>query len=198
MTSSARKRATYDDLIAAPEHLIAEIIDGELLTRRYFGFIDGAALTALHHALGTPYLHSRKPATPFVWLRPEVHYNGDVVVPEFGMWHKFEVWDFKDWREFNVTPRWALEYITPWTDIERHQKRCRVLASAGVPLLWRLDGVSGTLQTFENRERKGWRHLTTFSGDDRISAPPFVEFKMSLGEVYRHGRHQEGAVTSEP
>jgi len=25
-----RRRATYDDMIAAPEHLVAEILDGEL------------------------------------------------------------------------------------------------------------------------------------------------------------------------
>ena len=51
MGNSAKARATYDDLIVAPDHLIAEIVGGELLTRRYFGPIDGAALTALHYRL---------------------------------------------------------------------------------------------------------------------------------------------------
>ncbi len=194
LTGTASERATYDDLIAAPEHVIAEIIDGELLTRRYFGPIDSVALTELLYALGAPHLHSRMPTTPTILLRPEVHFKGDVVVPEIGMWLQSEIWSFADWREFNVTPRWVLEYITPWTDIERHQKRCRVLASTGVPLLWRLDGVSGMMQTFENRARKGWQHLKTFSGDDRISEPPFAELEISLGDVYRHGRHQMAAA----
>jgi len=34
MVPPTRPRATYDDLLAVPEHLVAEIIDGELIHRR--------------------------------------------------------------------------------------------------------------------------------------------------------------------
>lgn len=33
MANSARRRATYEELVAVPEPLVAEIIDGELVTQ---------------------------------------------------------------------------------------------------------------------------------------------------------------------
>ena len=34
MTVTARRPATYDDLLAVPDHLVAEILDGELVRVR--------------------------------------------------------------------------------------------------------------------------------------------------------------------
>ena len=33
MGDPAKRRATYEDLLAMPEHLVAEIINGELVTQ---------------------------------------------------------------------------------------------------------------------------------------------------------------------
>jgi hypothetical protein len=87
-----RRRATYEDLIAVPEHLIAEIIDGELVT---------SPRPAPPHALATSAIgallfnhFNRPPGSAdggggwWILDEPELHLGDDVLVPDLAGWRR--------------------------------------------------------------------------------------------------------------
>lgn len=55
MPEPAKRRATYADLEAVPEHLVAEIIDGELVTHPRPSPRHGATASALGARLSQPF-----------------------------------------------------------------------------------------------------------------------------------------------
>src|SRR5262245_33230817 len=78
-----KKRATYQDVIDAPEHLVAEIIGGELRLNMRPGGLATAAASAIGEELGPPFKRGR--GGPGGWLildEPELHLDEEVVVPD--------------------------------------------------------------------------------------------------------------------
>src|SRR5262245_49701750 len=55
MADPAKRRATYDDLVAVPDHLIAEIVDGELLVNPRPAVKHTRASSRLGSRLGGPF-----------------------------------------------------------------------------------------------------------------------------------------------
>jgi len=77
------RRATYEDLIAAPENLVAELIDGVLYTQPRPATPHARATTRLGADLSTPF--DRAKGGPGGWIlltEPELHFGEDVVVPD--------------------------------------------------------------------------------------------------------------------
>jgi hypothetical protein len=87
MADPARRRATYEDVLAAPPHMVAEIIDGELHLQPRPAKPHAAAATALGEELGPPF--KRGKGGPGGWIilyEPELHIGEDVIVPDLAGW----------------------------------------------------------------------------------------------------------------
>jgi hypothetical protein len=87
VTLTAKKAASYADVLAAPEHMIAEIIDGELHLNPRPGLPHTAAASALGEELGPPF--KRGKGGPGGWIildEPELHLGADIVVPDLAGW----------------------------------------------------------------------------------------------------------------
>ncbi len=85
MADPAKRRATYEDVLAAPENMIAEIIDGELSLSPRPAKRHTAAATALGEELGPPFKRGR--GGPGGWIlldEPELHFDDDVLLPDLG------------------------------------------------------------------------------------------------------------------
>lgn len=81
---AAERRATYADLEAVPEHLVAEIIDGELMTHPRPTPRHTIAASALNGALIGPFQNAL--GGPGGWIfatEPELHLERQVVVPDW-------------------------------------------------------------------------------------------------------------------
>src|SRR4051794_16531856 len=81
MGDPARRKATYDDVLAAPRHQVAEIIGGELRLMPRPAKPHAAATTALGEELGPPFKRGR--GGPGGWIlldEPELHLAEDIVV----------------------------------------------------------------------------------------------------------------------
>jgi hypothetical protein len=82
MADPARKQATYEDILAAPEHMIAEIIDEEPRLRPRPAKPHAAAASALGEELGPPFKRGRGgPGGWIILFEPELHLGADVLVP---------------------------------------------------------------------------------------------------------------------
>src|SRR5262245_2146355 len=109
----ARRPATYEDLLQVPEHLVAEIIDGELVT---------SPRPSLRHALAASGLAGeiqgrfgrRGGGGPGGWvilLEPELHIVGQVLVPDVAGWRRSRLPEVPDLPYSELAPDWLCEII---------------------------------------------------------------------------------------
>src|ERR1044071_8566083 len=88
MPGSARKSpATYQDVLDAPEHLVAEVVDDELWTSPRPAYRHAGASSSLLRVLGP--FDRREPTSTGEWLilmEPEVHIVGQILVPDLAGW----------------------------------------------------------------------------------------------------------------
>src|SRR5688572_5207646 len=77
------KRATYEDVLNAPEHKVAEILDGELFLSPPLSPRDSVASSRLASALA-PFDHGQKgPGGWWILFGPEIHFGEDVIVADW-------------------------------------------------------------------------------------------------------------------
>src|SRR5437667_1552152 len=90
--TSERRRATYEDLCKVPDHLVAELIDGELFTSPRPALPHALASSMIGFALigtfGGPPEGSTAPGGWWILDEPELHFGEDVLVPDLAGWRR--------------------------------------------------------------------------------------------------------------
>jgi Uma2 family endonuclease len=176
MTKLVRTPATYADIEAAPEYLVAEIIDGMLETHHH---------DMMHHAMvrmATIYIFAKRPELDCLHL-PEMHFNGHVLVPDMAGWTRGKIrYDDTPWSDV-PTPDWAMEIVYPHTEaLDRGPKR-RIYAEAGVSDLWLFNPKTKVLEAF--RLESGRYVLNgVATKEDIVSFEPFPTYTFPLWELW--------------
>ena len=184
MAEPRSKSATYADLEAVPDHLVAEILFGTLVThprpvRRHTG-----AASVLGMAVGGPFqLGIGGPGGWFILDEPELHLGPHIVVPDLAGWRSERMTEPSEKPYFEVAPDWVCEIISASTEkCDKGAKR-NIYALYGVQYLWFVDPRGRTLEVF-TRQEKNWLLTHTFFDADMVCAPPFAELKFSLGLLW--------------
>jgi hypothetical protein len=87
----AQRHATYEDLLQVPDQLVAEIIDGELLTTPRPAFPHARVAMIISRALDPFDSGIGSPDGPGGWwmlFEPELHLGADIVVPDIASWRR--------------------------------------------------------------------------------------------------------------
>src|SRR5436189_2682935 len=146
-SSPTRRRATYDDLCRVPEHLVAEILDGELLVTPRpaprHAQVGSALVTELHGAFGQG---RGGPGGWWILYEPELHLGEDVVVPDIAGWRRERLPALPETAYFTIAPDWICEVVSPSTASLDRVKKLNVYARERVPHAWLVDPIG---QTFE-------------------------------------------------
>ena len=184
MAEPAARPATYADLEAVDPLLVAEIIDGALVTHPRPTPRHSAAGAALGIEIGGPFQRGRGGPGGWIFLvEPELHLGPHVVVPDIAGWRRerFDKAPEKAWIE--SAPDWLCEVLSPSTRyFDRGPKR-RIYAEAGVSYLWLLDPVEQVLEGFQLAAGK-WLLAGTVGGADEVRLPPFEAAPFSLGLLW--------------
>jgi Uma2 family endonuclease len=149
--SQPRRRATYDDLMQVPDHLVAEIIDGELVTSPRPASPHAFAASVLGQDLG-PF--SRKPGTPggpggwWILDEPELHFGDDVLVPDLAGWRHAHMPAVPNVAFFTLAPDWACEVISPSTGRLDRTRKMGIYGRQGVAHVWLVDPLLHTLEAY--------------------------------------------------
>jgi Uma2 family endonuclease len=185
MVEPARRRATYDDVIAAPPDRVAEVLDGELYLSPRPAPPHAAATSALGEELGPPFKRGR--GGPGGWLildEPELHLGADVVVPDLGGWRRERLpFLTNEVPYFEVVPDWACEVLSPSTSKLDRTKKLPCYAAAGVGHVWLVDPLARTLEVLALQGTK--YVIESVHGDDaRVRAVPFDAIELDLAILW--------------
>jgi len=192
MAEIAERAATYEDLLAVPEHLVAEILFGRLVTHPRPAPRHAVAGSALGAALGGPFQFGRD--GPGGWLfmdEPELHLAGHVAVPDLAAWRRERMSQLPDTAWIEMAPDWICEVLSPSTErYDRTDKRA-IYADAGVGHVWHVDPELQMLEVFELRDGK-WLLLGVFHDNADVSAAPFSQVSFPLGLLWPFDQPAEG------
>ena len=191
MSTVARKpesteipRATYQDVLDAPAHRVAEIVDGTLHTHPRPAMPHALAASSLGTDLSNPFQFGRGgPGGWWIIDEPELHLGEDILVPDIAGWRRERMPDFPDTAYVTLAPDWVCEVLSASTRrLDLHGKR-PVYAREGVGHLWFVDPTDRTLDAFELRNGE-WVLIASAKDDEPVSIRPFDAITFSLGDLW--------------
>jgi Uma2 family endonuclease len=180
----AKKPATYADIEALPEHLVGEIIDGELFVSPRPRPVHARAEGKIHADLDGAF--DRLPGGPggppggwWLLIEPELHLEKHVMVPDIASWRRERMPEFP--REVGITlaPNWVCEVLSPSTAQLDRTKKLMKYFSLGVEWVWLVDPVLRTVEVF-----RWWGGQAVlggmFAGNARVAIPPFQAIEVDM------------------
>lgn len=183
---AARDDSLYDYLLALPEGLTGEILNGQLHTQpRPAGPRTGVE-SALQIELGGPFDRGRGgPGGWRILVEPEVHLERDrvVCVPDLAGWHRERLPQLPRDQRFEVVPDWICEILSPSTESRDRQLKMPIYARYGVRFAWLVDPLRQTLEAFA-LEKETWRLIGTWQGEAVVVVPPFEAVSLALAVIW--------------
>lgn len=130
-----RRPVTYDDLRRVPEHMVGEIIDGELITSPRPATPHARAAWVLGGDLGDfdgPPGGADIPGGLWFLFEPELHFGTDVIVPDLAGWRRTRAPVIPNAAALTQAPDWVCEVLSPSTARVDRAYKMRIYAREGV------------------------------------------------------------------
>ncbi len=184
MADPAKPRATYQDLVDAPEGHKAELVNGDLVVSPRPRSSHAVAASRLGFALGPPF--DRGQGGPGGWVilgEPELHLDDQVLVPDLAGWRVERMPVIPEVPAFTVAPDWICEVLSPSTTAIDRGRKLPIYAAFGVSHAWIVDPHAHLLEVFR-RHQLAWILAGVHSGEDRVRAEPFDAIELDLGALW--------------
>lgn len=185
--SVPKKRATYQDVLDAPDDKIAEILDGELFLSPRLAPPHGYAMSKIAFDVDASFGDQpRDPTAPGGWwilTEPELHLHGDVVVPDVVGWRRERMVRLPQGVGIEIPPDWVCEIQSPSTTRIDYDKKLAIYARERVEYLWYVDPIARNVLVLHLPvpSRDKFRLLTmTAGGADVVRLPPFEDVEIDL------------------
>jgi Uma2 family endonuclease len=179
-----RRRATYEDVLNAPEHKVAEIIDGVLyLSPRPAIPHQGATGTLFHLLEGPLEFGVGGPGGWRFFVEPELHVGEDILVPDIAGWRTSRVPTQPTTAAMTLAPDWLCETLSPSTAKLDRAEKLPVYARERVPHVWFVDPKRQTLEVLRLR---GSSFVTqaTHHAHERVCIEPFDAIEINLAFLW--------------
>ncbi len=185
MGNSGIKQASVEDLLDLPENLVGEIINGSLHTHPRPAPKHARVYSSLGGNLWNPFdKGSDGPGGWWIIDEPELHLNGNILVPDLAAWRRTRMPSLPDTAWFELAPDWVCEILSPATARTDRVLKMPLYASEGVPHLWLCDSELKTLEIYELNDQQHWTLISTLKDDDPVSQPPFDAITFDLGSLW--------------
>ena len=171
-----KRYATYEDLEAVPDTMVAELIEGDLIT---------SPRPASPHARATMSLGSKlfgsfdgppdgadAPGGWWLLFEPELHFGRNVLVPDVAGWRRERMARLPNVAAFTQAPDWVCETISPSTGAIDRGRKMRIYAHEGVGHLWIVEPIARTIEVYR-LDGERWIVASTHGGNDPVRAEPF-------------------------
>jgi Uma2 family endonuclease len=180
-----RRRATYEDVLAAPVEKVAEVVDGELYLFPRPAKPHTAATSALGEELGPAFKRGR--GGPGGWIlldEPELHLVEDILVPDMAGWRRERMPVMtNELPYFDLAPDWVCEVLSDSTRKLDRVKKVPIYARSGVKHVWLVDPIARTLEVLR-LERERYMIMATWADEARVRAEPFDAIELDLAVLW--------------
>lgn len=180
--------ATYEDLKKVPDNLIAQIVEGTLITMPRPATGHARVATQLSGELHGPFDRGR--GGPGGWtflIEPEIHFPRNILVPDIAGWRleRMPRPPPPETAFLTLAPDWVCEVLSPRTaSIDRIQKR-RVHAREKVAFMWHIEPLDRVLTAYA-LEGADYRELGVWGGDEDtvVRVAPFDAIELDLTTLW--------------
>jgi Uma2 family endonuclease len=187
MPEPAQRLATYADLRAVPEHLVAELIAGSLYTHPRPAPAHVSASSVLGGDLNRSYQRGRGgPGGWWILDEPELHLGDDVLVPDIAGWRRSRLPALPEQPFFALAPDWVCEVLSPSNGFHDRARKMPRYATAGVGWAWLVDPREQTVEVFENVDG-AWVQRQVVGRDQTVTLPPFEQLELALSDLWNTG-----------
>ncbi len=184
MAVEKKRPATYADIEALPEHVVGEILDGELIVSPRPASPHAIAASRLGSELGGPF--DRGKGGPGGWVildEPELHFGPQVMVADLAGWRRERMPHIPDVPFFELPPDWLCEVLSPSTARVDRSRKMRHHARAGVQHVWLVDPLATTLEVYR-LDGGGWRVVDAYGGDAQVRPEPLDAVELSHTDLW--------------
>jgi Uma2 family endonuclease len=179
------KRATYEDVLNAPENKVAEILDGELFLSPRPAPRHSVAASRLGHLIGGTFdIGGGGLGGWWIIDEPELHIGDDVLVPDLAGWRHERLPAIPDEAYFTVVPDWVCEVLSPSTERFDRTRKLRIYAEAGVAHAWLVKPTDRTLEVLRLRDG-AWTIVGSWEDAAVVRIEPFDAIELELGRLWR-------------
>ncbi len=185
MVTAAKRLATYDDVLAAPDHVVAEVLFGVLHTNPRPAVRHARTTTRLGGELDGPFDRGR--GGPGGWIllfEPELHLGADILGPDFAGWRRERLTapPFDD-AFLTLAPDWACEVLSPSTAKIDRKDKLMIYAREQVPYVWLLDPMAKTLEVLRLDDTR-YTILGVHGDEAPVCAAPFDAIELDLRSLW--------------
>jgi Uma2 family endonuclease len=184
MSARVRIPATYDDLLQMPDDVVAELIGGELHTSPRPRPAHSRSITRLSSRLTRSFEFGEDGPGGWIFLiEPEIHFRGDVVVPDLAGWRVERMHETPRSAYIDLPPDWICEVLSPSNAGRDRTIKMPAYARHGVAYAWIIDVNDRTLEVFR-LENGRWSTIATYQGEESVSAEPFESLVLHPDDIY--------------
>jgi Uma2 family endonuclease len=184
MSKALKKDATYADLCAVPDNLVAEILGGELYASPRPASPHARAAGALFRTLGGPFEDGHNgPGGWWFLVEPELHFGADVLVPDIAGWRRERMPRIPNVAHFTLAPDWLCEVLSLSTRAIDRRKKLPIYAREGVGNAWLIDPLQQTLEVLR-LESQRWSLVAKHEADAKVRAEPFDAIELVLRALW--------------
>jgi Uma2 family endonuclease len=184
---AAKKLATWEDLVALPDGVKAEVVRGALLVPPAPLPRHSSVQGKLRRVIGGPFDDDDGNGGPGGWwifLEVDVRLAPhDIVRPDLAGWRRERLPSPWDVRPIDVVPDWVCEVVSPTNAGHDRVTKRELYAKHGVPHYWIADPVAGTLETLR-LEGARWVDAGAFDRTARARIAPFEAVEIDLSRLF--------------
>jgi len=187
-TGEPGRRPTYADIEALPEHVVGEILGGELVVSPRPAPRHANAHSALVATVAAGFqLGVGGPGGWWIHTEPELSLgvapDFDPVVPDIAGWRRVTMPELPLTAPYPIVPDWVCEVLSPGTARRDRVLKVPFYARAGVRHCWLVDPRAQTLEVLR-LDGDRWLLAGAWGGPAKVRAEPFDAIELDLGHLW--------------
>lgn len=181
--TEARKNATYEDLCAVPEHMTAEIVDGELVVMTRPRPKHGNS----QWRIGGSLRHFEDDGDPGWWIvvEPLIELSPTrMLSPDLAGWRRSRMPQLPDDPRVEIVPDWVCEILSPTTMRHDRVTKANIYVEHGVQWMWLVDVDHRLVEAYEQSDG-AWRRINAWDAEaQEARIPPFHAIPLDVASLF--------------